>query len=133
MSTREELLSTAQGLVTGPRAEAYGSAPEHFASVGKMWKEVLGVDVTAEQVTLCLVLLKVARAAGNPEMRDNWVDIAGYSALGGEIGTMGHPQQASVVTPPPKQAVPTTTGHIEIMLPPEPIDEPLEEPKPKRR
>ena len=34
-----------------------------------------------------MVLLKVARIKGNAQHADSWVDIAGYSALGGEIAT----------------------------------------------
>lgn len=32
-----------------------------------------------------LVDLKVTRAWGNPSHGDNWVDIAGYAACGGEL------------------------------------------------
>jgi hypothetical protein len=34
-----------------------------------------------------LALLKVARIRSNPKHADNWIDIAGYAACGGEIAT----------------------------------------------
>ena len=36
-----------------------------------------------------MILLKVARVAGGSESIDNWVDIAGYAACGGEIMSGG--------------------------------------------
>ena len=36
-----------------------------------------------------MILLKVGRIAGGSLSQDNWVDIAGYAACGGEIVTKG--------------------------------------------
>ena len=40
---------------------------------------------TAHDVAAMMILLKVARLATSPDKWDNWVDIAGYAALGGEV------------------------------------------------
>ncbi|WP_019148807.1 DUF6378 domain-containing protein [Timonella senegalensis] len=83
--TRDELLVEAETLINGDRAETYGSAAENFARVAALWTVVLGTPVTATQVGLCLLELKVARAITAPNHRDSYVDAAGYIALTGEI------------------------------------------------
>lgn len=39
----------------------------------------------AEGIALMMILFKVARNIANFRKTDNWVDIAGYAACGGEI------------------------------------------------
>jgi len=39
----------------------------------------------AQEAVAMMILLKLARMKGNPSYADNWVDIAGYAACGGEI------------------------------------------------
>ncbi|QHB37792.1 hypothetical protein I5G63_gp051 [Mycobacterium phage Imvubu] len=82
---REQVLTTAASLICGDRQASYGDATESFARLGRLWSEVLGMEVTPEQVALCLVQLKVSRLVVSPTHEDSWVDIAGYAALGGEI------------------------------------------------
>jgi hypothetical protein len=36
-----------------------------------------------------MVDLKTVRAWGNPSHHDNWIDVAGYAACGGEIAGRG--------------------------------------------
>jgi hypothetical protein len=45
------------------------------------------MKVTPEQVALCSIDVKIARAAVNPKQADTWIDIAGYAACGAEIAT----------------------------------------------
>ena len=40
---------------------------------------VLGIDISPEQVALCMIQLKVARAKNGGFHRDSFVDIAGYA------------------------------------------------------
>lgn len=123
MAKRDEVLTTAKSLISGERAAAYGDARENFTKVGKMWEQVLGVPVTPEQVTLCMALLKVSRAAVQPDRLDNWIDIAGYSALGAEIGhgsslasqVLEDLDTVEVDTPDPVLA--THTSSIAITIP----------------
>ena len=42
-------------------------------------------DVTPTDVANMMVLMKVARNASGVYKEDNWIDICGYAALGGEI------------------------------------------------
>lgn len=60
----------------------------HFERVSKMWEGVLGHPVTAEQVVLCMVALKLAREAGQHDP-DNLVDAEGYLSLIPEVRGKG--------------------------------------------
>lgn len=80
----QSILEEAEGIINGDRADDYGSALESFTRIGKLWEPVLGIPVTAEQVCIALIELKVARAMHDidekrPIKRDTIVDIAGYA------------------------------------------------------
>ncbi|WP_210416685.1 DUF6378 domain-containing protein [Glutamicibacter sp. ZJUTW] len=83
--TRETVLTTAEQLINGDRAKDYGDASENFQRIANLWTPILGVQVTATDVALCLTQLKVARLITSPAHKDSWIDAAGYIALGGEI------------------------------------------------
>lgn len=83
--TRASILDAARDAVLRDRAATHGAVESSFAHLAAVWSVRLGVDVTPAQVALMLVDLKVTRAWGNPGHGDNWVDIAGYAACGGEI------------------------------------------------
>ena len=69
----------------GQRRADYGGVEESFTRIAALWSVVLGTAVTAEQVALCMIQLKLARLFQKPNHTDSWVDIIGYAALGGEI------------------------------------------------
>ncbi len=78
----ESVLEEANRLISGDRREEYGSVKESFEAVARGWTDIIGSPVTATQVALCMVWLKVMRETVK-DKRDNWVDIAGYAGLGG--------------------------------------------------
>lgn len=85
---REELLDTATKLITEDRANEYDTkedATKNFTRIGKLWEQVLGIEVPPEKVALCMVMVKVSRLLANPKHKDSYIDGAGYFALGGEI------------------------------------------------
>ncbi len=73
------ILDEAKTAVYGDRQDAYGPVSENFGRIAALWSVVIGAPVTAEQVALCMVQLKVARELHKPN-RDNLVDGAGYFA-----------------------------------------------------
>lgn len=83
--TRSEILESALVCVTQDRAATHGPAEDTFARIAAVWSAMLGQPVTPAQVALMLAGLKIARAWGNPGHADNWVDLAGYAACGGEL------------------------------------------------
>ena len=90
---RDEILETAQKLISGDRAATYGDASENFKLIGKFWTAYLGITVSAADVATLMALLKIARSRGS-EHQDNWIDLCGYAALAGEI--QGHPKKEAM-------------------------------------
>ena len=84
------VLAEAAQLVDKDRKHDYGQAAESFWRIAALWGEVLDIPVTADQVALCLIQLKVARAINDtsherPIKRDTIVDIAGYACCLGQL------------------------------------------------
>lgn len=84
---RSEILDTAKQAVTVDRAATHGEAEQTFSAIAAVWSARLGQSLTPAQVAILLSDLKTCRAWGNPAHVDNWVDLAGYAACGGEIAT----------------------------------------------
>lgn len=82
---RLDILSAASQAVSIDRAATHGSAEKSFSMLAAIWSARLGTAIRADQVAIMLIDLKTVRAWGNPRHADNWVDIAGYAACGGEI------------------------------------------------
>lgn len=78
---------TAKGIIGngGQRKQDYGSALESFEKIAKLWSVILDVEVSAEQVALCMAMVKMGRLRNTPNHTDSWIDIIGYAALGGQI------------------------------------------------
>lgn len=73
------ILTKAQELIYGDRANDYGSPLESFTRIGKCWAAILNIEaVTPEQVALCLSALKMIREAVKHK-EDNIIDLAGYA------------------------------------------------------
>lgn len=87
--TRSEILEAAQTCVCGDREQDYGSPEDNFKRIADLWNIYLGerlcVNIDAEDVAAMLALLKIARIASGNAKKDNWVDLAGYAACGGEL------------------------------------------------
>jgi len=76
--THKSILTEAQGLVHGDRNESYGHPLDNFGRIAKMWTALLGVEITPEQVGLCMIAVKLSRECHAPK-RDNLVDAAAYA------------------------------------------------------
>ena len=89
--TRPEILDTAKKCVCGDREQDYGSPENNFTVIANLWADYLqGCGVAIDflepyDVAAMLALLKIARIASGHAKSDNWVDLAGYAACGGEI------------------------------------------------
>lgn len=78
-SHSDSILMEAERIVNGPRQKAYGHPLLDFSRTAALWSAILGVQITPEQVALCMVALKISREC-NRHTRDNLVDMAGYAA-----------------------------------------------------
>jgi hypothetical protein len=67
--------------VISERGNLYGDAASSMAVIARRWSATLGTEITAAQVVLCLLDLKLARLAHDPTHEDSVVDICGYAAL----------------------------------------------------
>ena len=92
--TRSEVLQIAEKTVNGDREQDYGSPENNFKTIANLWEIYIstkcveqGADVCIlpQDVAVMLILLKTARIASGHAKADNWVDLAGYAACGGEI------------------------------------------------
>lgn len=77
MNDPHDIALHAANLVFGDRHEDYGHPLDDFTRAGKIWEAILGIPVTAEQVSLCMEGVKIAREVHRPKM-DNVVDGIGY-------------------------------------------------------
>ncbi|MGL4675197.1 MAG: DUF6378 domain-containing protein, partial [Wohlfahrtiimonas sp.] len=87
-SKREEILDTAKKYVTSDRNKTHGEPEDSFGMIAKLWSAYTEKEFTSVDVCVMLALLKVARIKNMPTNEDNWVDLAGYSACGGEVASM---------------------------------------------
>ena len=80
--------------VIAERSAQYGDAAPNMSAIAARWSTTLGREVTAAQVVLCLLDLKLARLAHDPTHEDSAVDVCGYAALLRELtetsNTEGH-------------------------------------------
>lgn len=82
---REEILDAAKRCVCGDREQDYGSPEQNFEKIAEFWSTYMGYPVVAHDVAAMLALLKIARITTGHAKEDNWIDLAGYAACGGEI------------------------------------------------
>ena len=78
------ILDEARAVVYEDRRFRYGQPYSEFCKVAKIWESILNITVTAEQVGLCLVGLKLVRESFKHD-KDNLIDICGYCCCIQEI------------------------------------------------
>ena len=79
-----ELLEHAAGLVTRRRRE-YGEPVDVFEAIAKRWSSVFRTEVSAAQVVIALLDVKLTRLSSNPKHLDSIIDLAGYAAILAEL------------------------------------------------
>lgn len=91
MATREDILKAAAKIVSGQRELDYGKPEDNFGKIAEFWGAYMHarfdvlLPISTVDVALMMALLKIARCCGGQGKLDNWVDLAGYAACGGEI------------------------------------------------
>lgn len=91
-ATRARVLELARECVCSDRQAQYGSPENNFALIATFWElyleeklQLTEVAIEAEDVAMMMALLKIARCTTGQVKLDNYVDLAGYAACGGEI------------------------------------------------
>lgn len=89
--SRKYILDMANKCVNGDREGDYGSPENSFLVIANLWADYIHaisgevIEISAKDVAAMLALLKIARIATGHKKDDNWIDLAGYAACGGEI------------------------------------------------
>lgn len=91
--TREGILTQAKNCVCGNREQDYGTPENSFDIIARLWAAYLrgkkdengDIYILPKDAAAMLALLKIARIATGHGKADNWVDLAGYAACGGEL------------------------------------------------
>ena len=78
--------------VIAERTSQYGDAGGNMTAIAARWSATLGREITAAQVVLCLLDLKLARLAHEPTHEDSAVDVCGYAALLRELTQTSNPE-----------------------------------------
>lgn len=79
------ILDTAKQYISTDRNETHGDAEENFTHTAALWSAYLETPISAIDVANCLILLKISRINCGKYNVDDYIDIAGYSALAGGI------------------------------------------------
>ena len=71
--------------VVADRGRAYGDARQSMEAIAQRWSLTLGHPVTAAQVALCMIDLKLERLRHDSSHEDSLLDVAGYAAVLHEV------------------------------------------------
>lgn len=80
---RKQILDEASRIVCGGRE--YGTPEDNFSEIAALWSVYLRTKLKPKDVAVMMMLMKIARIKTGNAKSDNWIDIAGYAACGGEI------------------------------------------------
>lgn len=81
------MLAEAANIIAGQRDVQYGGPEDNFSRIAKIWSVIFEKEITAEEVAMAMVGLKIARYASKSGFQpDTWIDIAGYAGCGYEVG-----------------------------------------------
>lgn len=80
-SPKEDVLSEAHRIIYGDREKTYGHPAKNLQVTANFWGEYLGTEITAKDVCVMMMLLKIARLRNDINHRDSVVDTCGYAAL----------------------------------------------------
>ena len=91
MSAAGTICRQAAALVEGDRQTTHGDALAVYADLAAQWNAYLGDRLaagrrlSAKDTALMMALLKIARTKNGTHNPDNYVDLAGYAGVAGEI------------------------------------------------
>jgi hypothetical protein len=96
MISKEEILKKAKEIISNDRNVSHGDAFKNHAEIAEFWNIFLDkklrpmADITADDVAIMMILLKISRhTQGEKFNLDNFIDMAGYAAIAGEISDSG--------------------------------------------
>ena len=81
MSANRDQLFAEATLLTQDRGRIYGSPYTNHKRIADIWSGILDMPITAHQVVLCMVGLKIARLVETPSHHDSVADAIAYLAF----------------------------------------------------
>jgi len=85
MKKTKKLLEKANTLIAGDREKDYGDKVHNHQNIAKLWSSYKDIEITAHDVAIMMVLLKIARTKLGVVSEDTYIDMAAYGAIAGEI------------------------------------------------
>lgn len=65
--------------ITKERGQDYDTPIRNHERIAAGWSQILGKEISPDQVVLCMVWTKIARLIATPDHQDSIKDIAGYA------------------------------------------------------
>ena len=90
MGIKEKILEIATEAVAD-REFTHGECVENNKNIADLWTAYSGMPITADEVAIMMVLLKIGRTKSRKAVKDHFVDMAGYAAIAGDIVLGGRP------------------------------------------
>ena len=81
-----EILLTATDTIS-ERGLTYGHPADNLRRTAMLLSAYLEIPIHEHQVGGIMVLTKLARSVETPSHLDDWIDMAGYAAIAGELAT----------------------------------------------
>ena len=85
MKKTKEFLEKANMLIAGDREKDYGDKVHNHNNIAKLWSAYKDIEITAHDVAVMMVLLKIARTKLGEISEDTYIDMSAYGAIAGEI------------------------------------------------
>ena len=83
-----DVLERAISLIHGQRAKDYGDAQASFQRMANLINPIVrnaDGNLSASDMAIVMIQVKIARLQESPDHVDSWTDIAGYAALGAQL------------------------------------------------
>ena len=98
-----DVLERAISLIHGQRAKDYGDAQASFQRMADLVNPIIKKadgKLTASDMAIVMIQVKIARLQESPNHADSWIDIAGYAALGAQLAVTEPDKAATGLTLP---------------------------------
>ena len=84
---KDKVLKQAETLVMKDREKEHGDFQLTHWRAAMLWSVYLEKQITADEVAVCMALMKIVRTINNPEHIDSYADAIAYLAGAAEIAT----------------------------------------------
>ena len=87
---KKAILEKASDIICGERERDYGDSNSSLEYIAVAWSAYLSacmnsdVEIAGADVANMMIMLKCIRQCHGEGVIDNWIDMAGYAAIGGE-------------------------------------------------